>query len=529
VLQQIKKLGEIGLVKDTSDVELPPNAWTVLNNVRLINGAIENVAGYSEYVTPTGTPYSLSQILYDSIYYLLYASDTPTADGVVDAIYSYNGTTHTDISRYTTTPGDDPYTGSTSQRWGLTVLDQIPVLNNGKDEPQYWAVPGTGNLANLPYDATNDWSDVLLSAKVIAAYKNFLVAFNIISNVTHWPHMVWWSEVADPGSIPSTWDYTDATSLAGRTVLAGTEGHIVDAIPMRDDLLVYKTDAVYRMSFVGGTLLFRFQRIKGMRGALSAGCVAEIDGRHLVVGDGDIYIHDGQNPVSIAEDKYRDWFLSALNTDHYQNIQIRLLKSKSEAWIGFPSTASSGAMDKALIWNWVDNTASIRDLPNIFDMAEAILVQSPPTWNDWGAVTWNALASTTWDSVPFSPAAETILGAGSTIWKFESGLQAAGSNIVCKASRTGLKPGDSDDDSKFLLRYIYPRAYGSATLSVRVGHADTPEGEIIWHDPIPFVIGTDRRVSTRCKGRFFAIEFSSNQNASWRVDSYNVEFSKAGR
>ena len=109
--------------------------------------------------------------------------------------------THSDITR---AAGD--YTGAATDKWNGGVLGGIPVITNGVDAPQSWSpVSASQQLIDLPNWPANT------SCRIIRPFKNFLVAFNITLSSTVSPYKIKWSNPADPGSVPSSWDHPDAT------------------------------------------------------------------------------------------------------------------------------------------------------------------------------------------------------------------------------------------------------------------------------------------------------------------------------
>ena len=44
----VDKVGEVGIVKETSPWQLPPNVWSDGNNVKTEEGSIKKTPGYSE-------------------------------------------------------------------------------------------------------------------------------------------------------------------------------------------------------------------------------------------------------------------------------------------------------------------------------------------------------------------------------------------------------------------------------------------------------------------------------------------------
>jgi len=59
----IDKVGEVGIVKETSPWQLPPNVWSAGNNIKTEEGSIKKTPGYSEVMkTCPVAPYHLMQL-----------------------------------------------------------------------------------------------------------------------------------------------------------------------------------------------------------------------------------------------------------------------------------------------------------------------------------------------------------------------------------------------------------------------------------------------------------------------------------
>ena len=124
--------------------------------------------------------------------------------------------------------------------------------------------------------------------------------------------------------------------------------------------MIYKEDAVYSMTYVGTPFIFSFRQLSPSVGILSKNCVAEFDGGHFLFGNGDLYLNDGQKDyISIASHKMRDHVFSILDGDHYREIfcSCRLWQDRDVSLFRFCLVLElDNQCDKALIWNWVNNT-----------------------------------------------------------------------------------------------------------------------------------------------------------------------------
>ena len=95
-LVPIENVGQIGIIQDTPPYNLPPNAWSDGNNVRLLDNGVKKVAGYQEvFATCPFAPYYIHPYLSSAgtYYWIAYGTDD---------IAVWNGSTWTDVTRQAT-------------------------------------------------------------------------------------------------------------------------------------------------------------------------------------------------------------------------------------------------------------------------------------------------------------------------------------------------------------------------------------------------------------------------------------------
>ena len=344
----VSNVGKIGVVKDLDANRLPPEAWSDIKNFHMKNGvAIKAKGTQAVYDPPSISPYGLLFVEGATNVYWIY--EGLAAVYVVDAETG----THTDITR--TTGG--AYGADADIGWNGGVLGGIPILNNGVDAPQMWTVnPATPltSLTNWPASTT---------AKCIRAFKQFLVAMDITEGGTRYPYLIRVSDVADPGTVPGSWDYTDPSTLSIRRPLAEGEDFVIDGLGLKDVFYIYKEHSIWGMSFVGGQSIWRTFPVFRNFGIMSRNCVVEIPGgRHLVATDSyDLRIHNGNTDESILESRMQAWLASVIDPSYYQRSFLTTNPLENEAYFAFVTTGYS-TPNKLLVWNWKENTVGMQDI-----------------------------------------------------------------------------------------------------------------------------------------------------------------------
>jgi len=231
---------------------------------------------------------------------------------------------------------------------GLTVDDTIKVVIQSRDP-------------------------VKVSAGIVQSFGNLLVAgdlteISISSNniIRRLSGVVRTSDVAVPGAVPANWNpFAAGVSTADEFTLSETNV-IQEMKSLSGNMYIYSTDSVHVMRLTGNKLSpVSFSPITDEYGCLTKGAVVEYDGKHFVVGANDIYQFTGNagNIASLSDKRIRRYFYDNLNPIHEQQLFTLQNHHENEIWLCYPTLASTGGeCDEALIWNYRDNTWTIRDL-----------------------------------------------------------------------------------------------------------------------------------------------------------------------
>ena len=509
-LVRVGQVGQFGVNKDLSLHELPPAIWTDANNIRFADGCAQQVSGYKDlYASPSFAPYYLLPLTVGSTTHWIYA-------GAVKLSSVVDGPTHTDRRKAATdysTTGRNAWTGCTLSGWA--------ILHNNIDTPQSW-----NGVAGTFIDLVN-WT-ATTTCKAIRTYKNSLVALNVTVGGTNYPQRVKWSHPADPGTLPTSWDVTDATKDAGWTDLADGSA-IVDGLALRSSFMIYTKDSVWRMDFTGGAFVYSFNKVLGASGAMSRNCIVEIDGQHFVLTGSDCIIHDGQTSTSVLDKQTRKYLFAQIEPAYSDLCFVVVDRLFSEVHVCYPRLGST-ICDRSMVWNWIDKTVSFRDTPSINHAASGPVDDSGTSGTFTGSSGTIDAQTGAFDANSSSLKRSVVVYAAnaSKLYLLDSGTSFAGTAVNSYIERAGMSLG-SPEKMK-LVKGIRPRIYGDTGLTVQVyvGSSDDPYGAITYGSAIPFTIGTSVRCDTFCTGRYLAVKFATGSALSWRLDSYDIEVEESG-
>ena len=261
---------------------------------------------------------------------------------------------------------------------------------------------------------------------------------------------------------------------------------------------------------------------------LARGCGCIVPADHLVLTRGDVIVHSGQGAQSILSGKMRKWLFSTMDSTNFARAFVVSNPSYSEAWICFP-TANSTTCNRALIWNWNDNTFTVRELDRVTYGCSGVFAFSVDgTWaGDSGS--WDSDA-TTWSQseMTASQAGIILCSTAPSILSVDTGTDFHGTAFTSKVERTGLSVGVPDRVKT--IRSVFPRIDGATgqTVYIQVGGAMDVEGPYEWSSPVPYVIGETYRADSFASGRFLGFRIYSSGSFLWRIRSIDIDLVQRG-
>jgi hypothetical protein len=212
--------------------------------------------------------------------------------------------------------------------------------------------------------------------------------------------MVKWSDIAQFGGPPNSWDIADTTKSAGENIVNEMRSRLIDGLSLRDYFILYCENEVWLMSYIGGNFLFQFRKLYDRCGIINQNCVVQVDSLHYVFDRTDIYVHDGSTKRSIAHGKVKDEIFNSLIFDlqhlcfvaHHPHLnEIHFCYPSGDRLVGFQNPTTG--CNRAAVYNYVNDTWSYYDLPNVTGHC----LSNIPTGESWTTapdVTWEEYGGT---------------------------------------------------------------------------------------------------------------------------------------
>ncbi|QVJ07751.1 hypothetical protein S1R3Y_000043 [Vibrio phage vB_ValP_VA-RY-3] len=516
-LMKLIEFAEKGLNSDIAPSLLDGNFVTYARNIRVKDGAIIPMGGHIELTElPANSNVGfIHYVPHNGAPYLILLG--------TDKIYHFDGTF---IEVQPT-----PFVGASNpDLWSVSMLGQIPIITHPSTGPMFYN-QSTGKYQSLPWDKAQDWNDASQTAKVVRAHKQFLIAMDVTDAGQEHPDAIRWSSPADIGSVPETWDPTDTTNFAGYTTLGGDGGYIIDGLSLRDSFVIYRQRSITILDYVRGSYVWKIRHMTESAGLLSKDCIAEANGVHYFIGDGDVYRNDGTNVRSIMHKRVKTSFATSIDKDNYHRSFARHNIAKSEIWFCVPQTGSSRP-DIAYIYNYVDDTWAIRDLPNCLNATYGAPPAKSSVW-DYIDSSWDDI-SRSWNDetqTPYSDSLITVIpsddGTTGKIAILDTPIDSTSVPFSTIIERTDL--AINGVNSVTTIKRIYPYITGVAKVMIQIGSQSRPGGPTSWKRAVEFDPNRDRKVDVRSTGELHCFRiYSDDVHAHFAFSGMDVEFIEAG-
>ena len=300
--------------------------------------------------------------------------------------------------------------------------------------------------------------------------------------------------------------------------------------------MIYKEDAVYSMTFVGTPFIFSFRQLSPTIGAIAKNCVAEFDGGHAIFGKGNFYINDGQRIKPILPMKLKEYVFQSIDGQQTNKCFVTADYGRTEILFCFTADgATTDQPNKAVVWNYITNTFTIRDIPDLSHIGYGN-VGNPVRATTWAATTDTWESSTGPWTMSYDLQDKVLLFAdpGNTkLYRDNSGNKEDTTFMDAYIERCGLtlnEQGKPDQTTVKRISAIYPKMSISSdnTIKVYLGTSMSTEEGITWNSPTTFNPNTQSKVSVRGTGKLYAVKFESTTDMDWELDGYAIDVKNIG-
>lgn len=491
----IRLLDRVGVIKD-QPVELIPDAgWQSGRNVRFNNGRILTMPGWAKLAADAlasgrvmhGDQYTQR----DSDRFLLVFTKTK--------VYRYVPSTQTfsDIS------GAFSFAGGNGDLFSSDTAYDTFLMTNSVDVVKKWT--GSGDIATLGGMTDCEPGGISVKCKIIRSFADFVVALNTTEDGSAFSQRVRWNK----RGVLEVWKNDSAgAGQAGYTDISDTPGQIYNASKIGNSLAIYKEDGIWLMSYVGLPAIFAFRGVVSGRGLIAPRALANLGDVHIFIAQDNIYLFNGASAQPIGN-AVKDFFYSDLNAGFKDRIATIILRDLNEVWFAYPSTSSTGDLDKILTYNYKTGAFSFADIAGtcLFSFLQGTDI----TWETIPDTTWDDAAGA-WDDFTLAANFPAILFGTNDGYVMRVG-NVYSVNGVAYTKQVISKLYDFGLAQEKRLQRIYFAADSDAIANVRVyvGTAKNPFDTITWNGPYTITnLGYEApKIDLDLSDYFFAFRFES--------------------
>jgi hypothetical protein len=248
--------------------------------------------------------------------------------------------------------------------------------------------------------------------------------------------------------------------------------------------------------------------------------VVDINGRHVVVTEGDIVICDGYSaPVSIADKLVRQFLYTQIDQNNFGNLQVVYDHVREDVWIMFPESGQTY------------NTLSM-----VYSLTNKSwgTIRHPPIAHAAMGIISDTVGSDAWDQSPLNWDQDTTAWTQPTIQKATESLvfavpsattltQYSVNDLVVRDAVLGKYSMSFGDPERIkFIRQVHVRARSFNQLKIRVGSQMFASGPTTWSNEVTLT-APGQPVPLFTQGRFISVEIRSDDSAVWQVTGVDFE------
>lgn len=571
-VMKMRNLGSIGVISDLPAYELPPHAWSDAKNVRFQGTKVSSIGGCRP-VLKKGMPAQTVPIAITGYGYDEKGIGTSWVYGTKDSLYRAELSSHKNISKRVDGTQDETINPVKydvgANTWYYTTISNALVMSTENEVPQ-GITPNMEFFNDLPnwgktfiqYDSTGSITssnDNYWRTGKIRTYKNFLIALNMTEGTTEddiiqYPQRVRWSNIANINELPNHWDEADTSGSAGYNDLTNAKGIIVDGIALRDMFIIYTSNDVFNMQYIGGNNIFRFTKMFNNSGLIAPECAVEYEGNHFVVSPDDIYVHNGSTKKSVVTGRVKERLIKEITSVNASATKVFANAPKKEIWITYVAEGSKKGAEycnKAAIWNWEYSTWTFHDLPAVTDVNMVnIPDDSLKLWSDFdrpGLDTWD---SSEHDKDPWFEAKGNFLNQSllatsahgrfylldqGDYFYYKENDDINGEEQVFPLPRMMERAFIDFDELEIdpwqnkRIRRIYPQFKGKSVIDISLDGNENPYLAPNYPQTQSFDMTKDIKTDFRINDKYISIKFEDTEAGLWDFAGYDIDFILGGR
>lgn len=470
----------------------------------LLNGDLEeaeNCVPYLQSYGPFPEPVAYSAAA-DSVARGAYSTkdlsgNVFTVVATAGALYKESSTALNDISRTAsyTTANDGPL-------WEFETFGNTVLAANGADAMQVYTIGTSSQFLDQSASASAPL------ARHIAVVRDFLFT-------GHQPTLenrVQWSRINNPLRFGVSQrfqsDFQD---------LPGTD-QIIKKVTGGDFAAILTNTSVWRATYVGAPIIFRFDEVARNVGCFASGSVARYQNMTFFLSDSGMFVFDGQQCMPIGSEQVDQTILAEINIAYLNRLSATIDPVNRLYLMAYPSTASTdGTANRIAIYSWEKQRWTF--------VSESIDVLFNHMTGGYTLEGLDALGSL--ESLAFSLDSSAWQGGLSALSCVDSNHKISRFTGAAKTARFITGEAELVTDARAFVRSLRPLVQGNAStvVNIQVGGRDRLIDDVSWTNASTMNATGTCPVRSNARYHRLRLEVSGGFD---RVMGSEVEFTKEG-
>jgi hypothetical protein len=302
-------------------------AFLILEQLRVHRGVVFNFPGWSS-ILASGAVGAFGTMIHE--FTSLSGASTLLVAGP-DKVYTYSPITKT----VTDVSGALTFNATRTDPWWPFFFNDSLYFTQKNDGLNKW---GGGTVTAIPSAP---------KARVGGVIAAHLCLFNVNDGTDHPQRFQWASEATD-----NDWVEAPNNDAGAFDIVEG--GDIgIGALPIQDDMVLYKEQAIIQIAFIGGNEVFGRRYSIHNVGLLGTYAVQDIGGEHIFMGHDTFYRYSGGNVTDDVGLKIKDRVYPIMNFTRRARIRSVYIQQTREVLFMFPSILNPEQpdADKCVIYN----------------------------------------------------------------------------------------------------------------------------------------------------------------------------------
>jgi hypothetical protein len=236
-------------------------------------------------------------------------------------------------------------------RWEFAAFGETIIATNFNDEAQYYDIRGSTKFADI---SSLGIAPAIPRARHVGVIDNFVVFGNIYDNeIGNHPEAISWSAINNPLSYPERGTDAAVAVQSDRQILEGTGGWVQAVVPGSEVGAIFQEQAIWRMDYVGGDVVFALRRVEPNRGLLIPGLAVPVSRWIFYLSEDGFYLFDYTQSKPIGKDRINSTFFGDYDADYPDRVSAIRDPDTTRLYVLYPGAGNTnGTPNKMLIYDW---------------------------------------------------------------------------------------------------------------------------------------------------------------------------------